>query len=105
MKKNNFFVFALLGIMTNFLTAQEYRKLAVNNSAFQDVNDNGTAVSFGLIYNWSTNTYAVKESIVYRLRGTNNNGDLVGSITNGNLRLLSDDFICIKSFTGLGWSC
>ncbi|KMQ59645.1 hypothetical protein ACM40_16060 [Chryseobacterium sp. BLS98] len=87
MKKNNFFVFVLLGIMSNFLTAQEYRKLAVNNSAFQDVNDNGLAVSFGLIYNWSTNTYAVKEPIVYRLRGTNNNGDLVGSITSGSLKL------------------
>lgn len=39
MKKNNLFAFALFGIMTNFLTAQEYRKLAVNNSAFQDVNE------------------------------------------------------------------
>ncbi|MCT3897593.1 T9SS type A sorting domain-containing protein [Elizabethkingia anophelis] len=87
MKKNNFFAFALLGIMTNFLTAQEYRKLTVNNSAFQDVNDNGVAVSFGLVYNWSSNTYVLKEAIVFRLRGTNNNGDLVGSITNGSLRL------------------
>lgn len=87
MKKNVFFVSIVLGIVSNFLTAQEYRKLAVNNSAFQDVNDNGVAVAFGLIYNWSTNTYVVKESTVYRLRGTNNNGDLVGSITNGSFRL------------------
>ncbi|WP_157967944.1 T9SS type A sorting domain-containing protein [Chryseobacterium elymi] len=80
-------VFVVLSIISNFLTAQEYRKLAVNNSAFQDVNDNGVAVSFGLIYNWSTNTYVVKEPIVYRLRGTNNNGDFIGSITSGGFRL------------------
>ncbi|MDF2553974.1 MAG: hypothetical protein K0R77_3249 [Chryseobacterium sp.] len=85
MKKNK--LFAILAIISNFLTAQEYRKLVVNNSAFQDVNDSGVAVSFGLIYNWSTNTYVVKEASVYRLRGTNNNGDLVGSITNGSFRL------------------
>lgn len=85
MKKNK--LFTVLVFISNFLSAQEYRKLAVNNSAFQDVNDNGVAVSFGLIYNWSTNTYVAKEASVYRLRGTNNNGDLVGSITNGSFRL------------------
>lgn len=87
MKKNKLYAIALLGIISNFLTAQEYRKLSVNNSAFQDVNDNGIAVSFGLVYDWTANTYVTKETSVYRLRGTNNNGDLVGSITSGNLRL------------------
>ena len=51
------------------------------------MNDSGEAVSFGLIYNWSSNSYVTKESSIYRLRGINNNGNMVGSLASGSLYL------------------
>ncbi len=87
MKKIKLFGFVLSSIISNLGTAQEYRKIVASSSAFQDVNDNGIAVALGLIYNWSTNSYINKESNVYRLRGSNNYGDLVGSITSGSYKL------------------
>jgi|GEM_PF-544960 len=87
MKKIKLFSGAALLFFSFNSNAQEYRKLAVLNSAFQDVNDNGDAVSYGLIYSWSADTYVPKEQGIYRLRGINNNGDMVGSIISGNLML------------------
>ncbi len=63
MKKKNLLL-QLCGAMllvSSTMSAQEYRKITQPNSAFQDVNDNGVAVGFGLMYDWTTKVVTPKE--------------------------------------------
>ncbi|SKB90919.1 Por secretion system C-terminal sorting domain-containing protein [Soonwooa buanensis] len=103
MKKKNLLL-QLCGAMllvSSAMSAQEYRKITQPNSAFQDVNDNGVAVGFGLMYDWTTKVVTPKESVVYRLRSINNNGDMTAGVTVGAQKVASYKLNGSNSWTSI----
>lgn len=84
--KNRNLLLSLCGaflLTTSIASAQEYRRIPLLGSAFQDINDSGFGIALGLTYDWDQNKTFPREAGVYRYNSVNNNGDMSGAIVSG----------------------